>query len=63
MGQSEKQAIRVKQGKLANLDIRDSETCRGCGGIGRRAGFRCLWASARGGSTPLIRISLRVDII
>ncbi len=28
---------------------------RGCGGIGRRAGFRCLWASARGGSTPLIR--------
>ncbi len=28
----------------------------GCGGIGRRAGFRCLWALARGGSTPLIRI-------
>ena len=30
--------------------------CCGCGGIGRRAGFRCLWALARGGSTPLIRI-------
>jgi hypothetical protein len=28
----------------------------GCGGTGRRAGFRCLWALARGGSTPLIRI-------
>ncbi len=29
---------------------------RGCGGIGRRAGFRCLWGQPRGGSTPLIRI-------
>ncbi len=28
----------------------------GCGGIGRRAGFRCLCPSGRGGSTPLIRI-------
>ena len=37
-------------GKCANR-----KSC-GCGGIGRRAGFRCLWASARGGSTPLIRI-------
>ncbi len=25
--------------KIANLNIR-----RGCGGTGRRAGFRCLWA-------------------
>ena len=29
---------------------------RGCGGIGRRARFRSVWASARGGSSPLIRI-------
>lgn len=29
----------------------------GCGGIGRRAGFRYLWANARGGSTPLIRMA------
>lgn len=28
---------------------------RGCGGIGRRAGFRCLWGQPRGGSSPLIR--------
>ena len=30
---------------------------RGCGGTGRRAGFRSLWAQPRGGSTPLIRNS------
>src|SRR4029077_15513275 len=30
---------------------------RGCGGIGRRARFRSVWAKARGGSSPLIRIS------
>src|SRR5690349_2492405 len=30
---------------------------RGCGGIGRRARFRSVWASARGGSSPLIRIT------
>ena len=30
---------------------------RGCGGIGRRARFRSVWASARGGSSPLIRIA------
>ena len=30
---------------------------RGCGGIGRRAGFRCLCPQGRGGSTPLIRKS------
>ena len=29
---------------------------RGCGGIGRRARFRSVWASARGGSSPLIRM-------
>ena len=28
----------------------------GCGGIGRRAGFRCQWGQPRGGSSPLIRI-------
>ena len=28
----------------------------GCGGTGRRAGFRCLWAYTRVGSTPIIRI-------
>ena len=28
------------------------------GGIGRRAGFRCLCPSGRGGSTPFIRIKL-----
>ena len=28
---------------------------RGCGGTGRRAGFRCLWGQPRGGSNPLIR--------
>src|SRR3954447_2501308 len=33
---------------------------RGCGGIGRRARFRSVWASARGGSSPLIRIA-RLD--
>ena len=32
---------------------------RGCGGIGRRARFRSVWASARGGSSPLIRIARR----
>ena len=51
---------------LTDFDFVDKRLCfagrrkrprrRGCGGIGRRAGFRCLWASARGGSTPLIRI-------
>src|SRR5204862_130109 len=30
---------------------------RGCGGIGRRARFRSVWAKARGGSSPLIRIA------
>jgi hypothetical protein len=29
----------------------------GCGGTGRRAGFRSLWVQPRGGSTPLIRIT------
>lgn len=34
----------------------DCKRCRGCGGTGRRAGFRFLWAIyARGGSTPLTR--------
>ena len=27
----------------------------GCGGIGRRAGFRSQWGQPRGGSSPLIR--------
>jgi hypothetical protein len=27
----------------------------GCGGTGRRVGFRYLWVQTRGGSTPLIR--------
>ena len=30
---------------------------RGCGGIGRRARFRSVWAKARGGSSPLIRMT------
>src|SRR3954452_11804023 len=30
---------------------------RGCGGTGRRARFRSVWARARGGSTPLSRIT------
>ena len=30
---------------------------RGCGGIGRRDGFRSRWASALGGSSPLTRIA------
>ena len=30
-------------------------TARGRGGIGRRVGFRCLWASAREGSSPFAR--------
>ena len=34
----------------------------GCGGIGRRAGFRCLCPLGRGGSTPLIRIGLSYRI-
>ncbi len=42
-------------GKLFSGKCVNRKPC-GCGGIGRRAGFRCLWASARGGSTPLIRI-------
>jgi hypothetical protein len=32
---------------------------RGCGGIGRRAGFRCLCPSGRGGSSPLSRMGAR----
>ena len=28
---------------------------RGCGGIGRRAGFRCQWQQCRVGSSPVIR--------
>ena len=28
---------------------------RGCGEIGRRAGFRSLWGNSRGGSSPLAR--------
>ena len=38
--------------------IRASDTTRGCGGIGRRAGFRCQWGQPRGGSNPLIRTLL-----
>jgi hypothetical protein len=44
-------------GTLFYTQHESKKTC-GCGGIGRRAGFRCLWALARGGSTPLIRIGL-----
>jgi Phage integrase family len=36
---------------------------RGCGGIGRRARFRSVWASARGGSSPLIRIAGRAPSV
>ncbi len=39
---------------------------RGCGGIGRRARFRSVWAKARGGSSPLIRTlgaSLRIECV
>ena len=35
------------------------KTSCGCGGIGRRAGFRCQWGQPRGGSNPLIRTSLK----
>jgi hypothetical protein len=34
---------------------------RGCGGTGRRAGFRTRWASALGGSSPLARITFLRD--
>src|SRR5688500_14773022 len=34
---------------------------RGCGGIGRRARFRSVCPSGRGGSSPLIRIVVSVD--
>ncbi len=37
---------------------RYSDQPRGCGGTGRRAGFRCLCPSGRGGSTPLSRIGI-----
>src|SRR5579884_3631336 len=37
---------------------RYTDAPRGCGGIGRRARFRSVWAQARGGSSPLIRIGL-----
>ena len=33
----------------------ESTRPRGCGGIGRRARFRSVWAKGRGGSSPLIR--------
>ena len=36
-------------------DRYDPRPPRGCGGIGRRARFRSVWAKARGGSSPLIR--------
>ena len=32
------------------------EECWGCGGIGRRAGFRIQWAIARAGSNPVFPI-------
>ena len=35
---------------------------RGCGGIGRRARFRSVCPSGRGGSSPLIRIRSRDDV-
>jgi hypothetical protein len=35
--------------------LRDSAPLCGCGGIGRRAGFRSLWERSRGGSSPLAR--------
>ena len=43
---------------IFNLYILIFAVVSGCGGIGRRAGFRCLCPSGRGGSTPLIRIVL-----
>ena len=36
--------------------IVSSEECWGCGGIGRRAGFRIQWAIARAGSNPVFPI-------
>ncbi len=53
--------ILVSPGTLLSGKCPNRKPC-GCGGIGRRAGFRCLWASARGGSTPLIRIGLAYRI-
>ena len=33
------------------------------GGIGRRAGFRCLWWQHRVGSSPILRIGVRYQLI
>ena len=47
----------ARPGRLAMTRSGYTDRPRGCGGIGRRARFRSVWASARGGSSPLIRIA------
>ena len=54
-------SILKKEKLLHSLTLRLSP--RGCGGIGIRAGLRSLWAQALGGSSPLIRTSLRFSSI
>jgi len=44
--------------RVAHLTRRYTVPPRGCGGIGRRARFRSVWGKPRGGSSPLIRISV-----
>ena len=44
--------------------LREQQTTkRGDGGIGRRAGFRCLWWQHRVGSSPILRIKIRYQLI
>ena len=44
--------------------LREQQTMkRGDGGIGRRAGFRCLWWQHRVGSSPILRIRVRYQLI
>ena len=44
--------------------LREQQTRkRGDGGIGRRAGFRCLWWQHRVGSSPILRIRVRYQLI
>ena len=43
--------------EVAGESPRYTDAPRGCGGIGRRARFRSVCPSGRGGSSPLIRIA------
>src|SRR3954454_7335445 len=44
-------------------DRRYTDHRRGCGGIGRRARFRSVCPSGRGGSSPLIRTLTRILLL